>query len=101
MSEQPFIDPKQWSRRVKMMFRRSAAYRTVFNTPDGQMVLADIFRFCGMDADIQVPGEPHETAYNAGKRRVALRICSLLDFTEREAAALAKQERTLTEETQE
>ena len=85
--------PAEWSKPVKLMFRRSAAYRAVFNTESGRAVLADIFKFCGMDAELLSAGKPDETAHALGKRRVALRIASLLNFTEVEAAKLAKLER--------
>lgn len=81
---------RDWPQHIRDRFVRGAEYRTVFGTPAGGRVLADLTRFCLMDADIHVPGDALETAHNTGRRRVALRIYGFMHFTEAEAQRLAQ-----------
>lgn len=77
---------------VRALFVRAQPYRIVFGTSEGQRVLQDLFKFCGMDRDVFVPGAPDQTAYQAGMRRVALRIAGMLKIDEREAMRIAQQQ---------
>jgi hypothetical protein len=74
---------------VRARFGRSADYRATFGSPAGQRVLADLLKFCGIDGDCFVPGAPDQTGFELGKRRVALRVISFMNFDERAAAKLA------------
>jgi len=58
-------------RRVKLI----QAYRKVFDTPDGQMVLSHIMREGFITETTFVAGDSHQTALNEGSRRLALGIC--------------------------
>lgn len=53
-------------------------YRTVFEGDAGEAVLRDLYEFCGLFMQAHVPGDPFHTAFNDGKRRVALRINAML-----------------------
>lgn len=53
-------------------------YRALFDSQEGKEVLKDLLVFCDYDAPTFVAGDPCSTAYNEGKRRVALRISSFL-----------------------
>jgi hypothetical protein len=64
--------------------RRNAAYREIFATDAGRIVLADLARFCNAGRELFVPGDPHQTAYNVGKLRVLSRIRSFLDIDDAE-----------------
>jgi hypothetical protein len=55
------------------------AYRRVFTTPDGEVTLASLARFCGAGSVSFVPGDPQHTAYNEGKRSVLLHIESMIN----------------------
>ena len=57
--------------------RRKRAYRTVFATEEGKTVLADLYRFCGVEAQ-SFANDPCQTAFNEGRRRVALRIAHMI-----------------------
>ena len=57
--------------------RRKQAYRTIFRTIEGQVVLDDLYRFCGVEAQ-SFTSDPCLTAFNEGKRRVALRIAHMM-----------------------
>lgn len=54
--------------------RLRAAYKACFNTPAGDIVLNDLYRFCHAMQPTHVNGNEYETAFNEGKRRVFLRI---------------------------
>ena len=58
---------------------RNKNYRKVFSDNEGEYVLADLYRFCGMDRPSYVEGSPDRTAYNEGMKRVALRIKSIMN----------------------
>ena len=53
--------------------RRQTAYQTTFAGPAGELVLADIFKFCRMYKSTFHP-DPRVAANLDGRREVALRI---------------------------
>ncbi len=55
-----------------------AAYRLFETTPDGQAVLQDL---CDSYYDVSsfVPGDPHATAFNEGRRAVVIAIFEVLE----------------------
>jgi len=61
-----------------------SAYKTIFNTPEGKTVFKDLVKFCGANRPSHIPGDPMETAYREGMRRVFLRVNSFVnkDFEE-------------------
>jgi hypothetical protein len=60
------------------LITRRRLYRQVFDTVLGRRVLKDLRKFCKMDQDIMVPGDPFATHHNIGKQRVYLHIESIL-----------------------
>lgn len=50
------------------------AYRRLYETSDGKLVLDDIMRQGGMIDDVFVGGATDVTAYNSGKRALALHV---------------------------
>lgn len=58
-------------------FKRKKQYRDVFLTPNGEEVLKDLLQFCMYNSPTHVIGDSHQSAYNEGMRRVALRIISI------------------------
>ena len=80
----------QLSATAKFLLRKGAAYKRVFQGPEGELVLEDLMKFCLVGSDVHVPGDPLETAYNAGRRRVGLRIASLVGMDERRAIAVSQ-----------
>ncbi len=63
-----------------------AAYDEAFrNRPD---LLADLARLCNADAETYVPGDPHATAFNEGRRAVWLHIQRMLSLTGADLRAL-------------
>lgn len=71
--------------------RRQATYQAVFaSTPEGKRVLAELCRKAGLDRDVFVPGDPYQTAYQAGARRLVLHILNSLHMSEAEMLRLMK-----------
>lgn len=64
--------------------KKSKLYKDVFNTPEGEKVLADLAIFCGQFSPTYREGDSHDTAYREGMRRVYLRIHSFLNRDEAE-----------------
>lgn len=73
---------------VPAVRRRNADYRAVFSGPVGERVLADLLDACGV---ARAPGslDPQSLAFEAGKRRIALRVCSILNLTDEDMARRA------------
>jgi len=73
---------RQENEKKREELRRS--YQRLFNTDDGKIVLNDLRLFCGQDRTSvceQVPNEL-QTFFAEGKRRVFLRIQSMLTVKE-------------------
>jgi hypothetical protein len=69
---------------LKRILERKRAYGQVFGGEAGRIVLGDLYAFCGLNAQMHVPGDPCETAFRDGARRVALRIQNMLSESEAE-----------------
>lgn len=54
------------------------AYRRLFDCPDGRAVLADI-RLRGGTDRVSFCHDPHRTAFNEGRRSMALHVERMLD----------------------
>lgn len=76
---------------IRALLARRAAYREVFATPAGQLVLADLARFCGANTELMGPTSD-VTAFNVGKHRVLQRITSFLVIDDRRVIELAQQQ---------
>ena len=59
----------------------SIAYKRLFATDDGKKVLVDLTRFCGQDKTSVCESDPnpYQTFFVEGRRRVFLRIKSLME----------------------
>lgn len=76
-----------------MIWRASpmaAAWRRLAKTEDGQKVLGDLFREGRLLEPCFVPGDPYQTAFNEGRRRLALHVLSLVNMTPERALELAE-----------
>lgn len=78
--------------RINMIIRRRQAYRAVFATPEGKIVLADLAAFCGANTDLFHP-DPHVTANNTGKFRVLQRVLKFLNMEDAQLQELIEQQR--------
>lgn len=55
-----------------------SAYREIFESDAGKIVLKDLYSFCGAMTPTAVLSDSLATFYNEGKRRVYLRIFSFV-----------------------
>ena len=79
------------NRLVDILFRKKQlheAFRRVFDTPDGKIVLRQIMKDGFVFRTTFVKGDPHETALNEGSRRLAL---SIVRFFERDHKGFIEQ----------
>lgn len=74
---------------VDRLSRTRRAYHAVFGTPEGQLVLHDLLRRCGMLETSQVNGDPHMVAFREGRRSVGLDLVHAMRWTEAEVIQLA------------
>jgi hypothetical protein len=65
---------------INFLLRRRDAFKKTFGSKTGELVLADILKFCGNDKQVFVPNDPNTTAFNAGKHRVAQHILAILNM---------------------
>lgn len=66
------------------------AYRRLFSTEDGQIVLKDLAKSCFLNRSV-IGKDTHETYMNEGVRSVIIRIFQTCEMTEKEIEALRKQ----------
>jgi hypothetical protein len=68
------------------------AYRKVFESPEGKVVLADIYKYTNIHESSFDPGNPYITSFNEGLRRVGLRIFSYLEIRPEDIRKIARQQ---------
>jgi hypothetical protein len=61
------------SARARTAAKTLNAYRRLFSTDDGQIVLKDLMQVCNMSRSV-IGRDTHETYFNEGMRAVILRI---------------------------
>lgn len=62
--------------------KRNRAYRTVFTGPAGEFVRDDLFRLGCIGRPSYVENDAMKTAFNEGKRFMALHVASILNMTD-------------------
>jgi len=78
--------------------RRAHVYKTIFDTPEGRIVLADLKQFSHIDRPIAyrsvITGlsDPYENARAEGKRTVVLRIMNMVGLSYEEIMQLRENE---------
>ncbi len=78
------------ARSIKFRTAKAQWYKTVFDSPDGQMVLADLIKFTNAHEQSFVPGAADETAFHEGMRRVITRIEKLTNMTPKEIQRISE-----------
>ncbi len=71
--------------------KKRCVYKEVFNTPQGQKILQDLYVFCGQNRSTHVAGDPYGSAYNEGMRRVFLRIQQFVNVDEKKLQQILNQ----------
>lgn len=74
--------------------RKQSKYKEVFNGSIGEFVLASIFDFAGFYKQSFVAGDSYATAFNEGKRAIALHILQLLALKEEDIRELVRNYRS-------
>jgi hypothetical protein len=76
--------------KLDFLRNRKRDWQTTFATPTGERVLHDLYKMCGMNAQVFVPGDDHATAFNSGKHRIGQGIQSLLSHDEEKIMEIVK-----------
>lgn len=58
------------------------AYRELFGSPTGQLVLSHLLHVCHAYESSYKPGDPHETTFREGERHIAMLILRLASVDE-------------------
>jgi hypothetical protein len=76
----------------------ASAYKRVFESPEGEIVLRDLITEGGLLSVSHVSGDSHDTAFNDGKRALALHIFQRLRWSEPELVKIASENIGITSE---
>lgn len=71
------------NKRAATAASRLNAYRRLFSTEDGQLVLKDLMSSCGVLTPV-IGKDTHDTYFNEGARSVILRILNTINMTEKD-----------------
>lgn len=69
--------------------RKQQTYKQAFEGPAGEFLLASLLDFSGFYKQ-SFSSDPYQTAFNEGKRAVALHIIQLLDLKEEDLRNLVR-----------
>lgn len=69
------------------------AYIETFQTPSGQIVLADILRRAHMFESTFVPGDPYTSAFREGERNLGLAIAAFAEKNYEDVKKLAENQK--------
>ena len=59
----------------------NTAYKRVFSSEDGKVVLEDLMLSAGIiSGSSYVPGDPHQTSFNEGRREIVNRIIESINI---------------------
>lgn len=78
---------------MNFMNRKQQKFKAAFAGPDGEFLLAALLDFAGFYKQ-SFSENPYQTAFNEGKRAVALHLIQMLALTEEDMRNLVKQYRT-------
>lgn len=74
---------------LKELRDKRIAYKTLFDSIEGKVILKDLEMFCKVHTSSYVGGDPYGTVLNEGKRLVYLRIKKFISSTEEELKSVA------------
>jgi hypothetical protein len=74
---------------MNFLTRKNTAYKQAFNGPAGEFLLASILDFAGFYKQ-SFSSDPYQTAFNEGKRAVALHLIQILAMTEEDLRNLVR-----------
>lgn len=67
---------------VRQRARLHAAWHAIEATAEGQTVIADLMTLAGATVGSHSPGDPYQTAFNEGRRSIAIDVMERLRWTE-------------------
>lgn len=70
------------------------AYRRIFNSPEGQLILRDMMKASGFTRTNYVPGSFDATAHNEGQRAMVLRCAKMAHIDEAKLIELLLQQQS-------
>ena len=62
----------------KQLYKLKEAYKQIFNSDEGKLIISDLEKRCHFMSTTNVKGDSHESAYMEGQRSVLLFIKSML-----------------------
>jgi len=74
--------------------KRRTLYHDLLNIPEGKEMLADMAHRHYMFTTTHVPGDPHYTAFNEGRRSVVVELLQLANISLSELQATLKRQET-------
>ena len=77
-------------RLLRLKQEKADWYKQTFDSDIGKMVLADLIAFSGSNGQSYTPGDPTQTAFNEGMRRVVTRIEMFTGMTPKEIRHIAE-----------
>jgi hypothetical protein len=95
-----FIKNRKEHQRAEKELRLIQAYKTVFNSDDGKLVLDDILEVCGLTF-CSIDENPYVTYANDGKRFVGMHVLSNLEATEEKMRELFRRKYSTIEDMEE
>ena len=78
---------------MSFLSRRHNTYKNALHTVDGKFLLASLLDFTGFYKQ-SFASDPYQTAFNEGKRAVALHLIQMLDLKEEDLRQLVRDYRS-------
>jgi hypothetical protein len=74
---------------MNFLDRKQKRIKAAFNSPDGEFLLAALLDFSGFYKQ-SFSENPYQTAFNEGKRAIALHLIQMLALTEEDMRSLVR-----------
>lgn len=88
---------KELNKRAKAASKTITAYRRLFSTEDGQIVLQDLMSSCFLTRST-IGTTPYETYYNEGARAIVLRLIQQANLDEKQVERIIKEMNKVSED---
>jgi len=75
------LKPEEFNRAKQVLIQD--AYRAQFNTPDGEVILHELFEFCGLDkVTYSNDLKPEALAFYEGQKSVLLHMLGMMEYSQ-------------------
>lgn len=75
---------------MNFLNKKQQKYKELFKGPTGEFILSSLFDFAGFYKQSFVANDPYQSAFNEGKRAVALHIIQHLEMREEDLRNLVR-----------